>query len=70
MFQASEGELFQGIIRWCQHNSIDKADAVNKFQTKFASKLKVKNMTKDTFLKTIGDSDFISPDLFKAGMIK
>jgi len=64
--KATEGELFEGIIRWCNHNSADKATAVKTFQAKFASKIKVKNMTKDTFLQTIGDSDFISPDLFKA----
>ena len=42
------------------------AAAIHKFQTKFASKVRVSNMTKATFLKTIGESEFTSPDLFKA----
>ena len=35
-------------------------------QVKFASKLKVTNMTKDTFLNTIGSSELISDGQFKA----
>ena len=40
--------------------------AMHKFQTKFAPKVRVSNMTKATFLETIGKSEFTSPDLFKA----
>ena len=54
------------MIDWCKHNTDDTQAAMQLFQTKFASKVRVKNMTKETFLSTIGSSDFIPPNLFKA----
>jgi len=64
--KVTEGSLFQGMIDWCKHNTDDTQAAMQLFQTKFASKVRVKNMTKETFLSTIGSSDFIPPNLFKA----
>ena len=61
----SEGQLFEGMIDWCLANSPDRAAAIRKFQQRFAQRVLVKNMSKDTFLQTIGESDFISPELFK-----
>ncbi|XP_023319476.1 uncharacterized protein LOC111694717 isoform X2 [Eurytemora carolleeae] len=60
-----EGELFQGMINWCKYNTEDQESATHKFESQFSSKVRVKNMTKNTFLKTIGESDFTSPKLFK-----
>ena len=53
------------MIHWCKYNTEDQESATNKFESQFASKVRVKNMTKSTFLKTIGESDFTSPKLFK-----
>ncbi len=61
----SEGRLFEGMIGWCLANCPDRQTAIRTFQTRFANKVLVKNMSKDTFLQTIGESDFISPELFK-----
>ena len=66
LVKVSEGDLFQGMIEWCKYNCTDNDAAILKFQSKFATKVKVKNMTKDTFLRTIGESSFISPELFKS----
>jgi len=64
--KVSEGALFKGMTEWCKVNTPDTQAAINKFQDKFASKLKVTNMTKDTFLSTIGKSELISDGQFKA----
>ena len=61
----SEGRLFQGMIDWCLANCPDRQTAIRTFQTRFADKVLVKNMSTDPFLQTIGESDFISPELFK-----
>ena len=66
----SEGSLFNGMVSWCLANTPNKQSAIQKFQEKFASKVLVKNMTKDTFLNTIGTSDFISAELFKKWTIE
>jgi hypothetical protein len=63
--QVSEGRLFEGMIDWCLANCPDRQSAIRKFQSRFAQRVLVKNMSKDTFLHTIGESDFISPELFK-----
>jgi len=53
------------MIDWCLANTPDRSAAIRKFQHQFAQRVLVKNMSKDTFLHTIGESDFISPSLFK-----
>lgn len=63
--KVSEGRLFEGMIDWCMANCPDRPTAIRTFQSKFADKVLVKNMSKDTFIRTIGESDFISPELFK-----
>ena len=51
--RVSEGELFGGIVRWCRANTDTEEEAIRKFQQKFADKIIVKDLSKDTFLSEI-----------------
>ena len=63
--RVTEGELFTGMIKWCRANTETEEEAVVRFQEKFADKIIVKNIGEDSFLNTIGPSNFLSPELFK-----
>ena len=63
--KVTEGELFGGMVRWCRANTDNEEEAIRKFQQKFAVKIIVKNVSKDTFLSEIGPSNFLSAELFK-----
>ena len=52
--KVTEGEMFQGMVKWCRANTDTEAEAVLKFQESFASKIVVKNISEDTFLNIIG----------------
>lgn len=63
--KVTEGELFNGMVKWCRANTDSEDEAIQKFQEKFADKIIVKNVSEDTFLNDIGPSNFLSPDIFK-----
>ena len=63
--KVTEGELFEGMVKWCRANTESENEAVNKFQERFAERIIVKNISEETFLNIIGPSSFLSSEMFK-----
>jgi len=63
--KVSEGDIFEGIIRWCRASTNSEEEAILKFQQKFADKIIAKNISNETFVTKIGPSGFLSDELFK-----
>ena len=63
--KVTEGELFAGLVKWCQANTATEDEAIIEFQKKFADKIIAKNINEGTFLNNIGPSNFLSSELFK-----
>ena len=56
--KVTEGELFEGMVKWCRANTKTENEAVIKFQEKFAERIIVKNFDEETYKLKIQNSIF------------
>ena len=62
---ATEGQLFNGVVKWCQANNNSEEESIKMFQEKFENKIMVKNISHSEFIKTFGKSKYFSFDMYK-----
>lgn len=61
----TEGEVFIAMTDWCKANTSSEEESVKLFQENFAQEVMVKNISQDTFLNVIGNSNYLNADIFK-----